>query len=89
MPVKMSTSKAQNNNILKFVHTTDLHLGRPAKKALIQAFEDRNPLVRQQSAKILGQISDKSADKPLTKLLQDPDIVVRQAAREALDQLKS
>ena len=66
-----------------------LHLGRPAKEDLIQALEDRNPLVRQQPAKILGQIGDKSADKPLVKLLQDSDIDVRQAAREALDQLKS
>ncbi len=29
MPVKKSTSKAQNNCLLKFVHTADLHLGSP------------------------------------------------------------
>jgi DNA repair exonuclease SbcCD nuclease subunit len=29
MPVKKSTSKAQTNNLLKFVHTADLHLGSP------------------------------------------------------------
>jgi len=66
-----------------------LDLGRPAKEDLIRGLKDRNPLVRQQSARILGRIGDKSADKPLTKLLQDSNVNVRQAAQEALDQLKS
>jgi HEAT repeat protein len=66
-----------------------VHLGQPAKEDLIQALEDRNPLIRQQSARILGQIGDESADKPLTKLLQDSNANVRRAAQEALNQLKS
>ncbi len=66
-----------------------VHLGRPAKEDLIHALEDINPLVRQQSARILGQIGDASVDKPLAKLLQDSNANVRRAAQEALDQLKS
>lgn len=73
----------------RFAEDMLVHLGRPAKEDLIQALEDRNPVVRQQSAKILGQIGDRSADKPLVKLLQDSDIDVRRTAQEALDQLKS
>jgi len=73
----------------KFAEDMLLDLGRPAKEDLIRGLKDRDPLVRQQSARILGRIGDKSADKPLTKLLQDSNVNVRQAAQEALDQLKS
>lgn len=73
----------------RFAEDMLLDLGRPAKKDLIQALEDKNPLVRQRSARILGLIGDESADKPLKKLLQDSNANVRRAAQEALDQLKN
>jgi HEAT repeat protein len=46
-----------------------------------QLKKNRNPDVRQLSAWALGELGDTSAVKPLSKLLQDEDEVVRKIAQ--------
>ncbi|MCE5338868.1 MAG: DNA repair exonuclease [Methanomicrobiaceae archaeon] len=46
MPVKKSTSKAQNNSLLKFVHTADLHLGSPLASRSVKEEAVASRLIR-------------------------------------------
>lgn len=65
-----------------------LQIGQPAVGALITALSEPEPWARKAAADALGAIGDVSASEAL-KLVQknDPDLIVRQAASLALQQL--
>ncbi|WP_300608660.1 HEAT repeat domain-containing protein [Methanohalophilus sp.] len=59
-------------------------IGEPAVGSLIQALENDNPDIRENSALALGKIGDKRAIEPLVYLIEDNDVNVRGAAEIAL-----
>jgi len=59
-------------------------LGKDALKPLISALKDKNSLIRQNAASVLGEINDTSAIEPLIKTLHDQYWVVRLASISSL-----
>jgi len=55
---------------------------------LIAALNHSNPEVKWHSAYALGTIADTDAEEPLTLLLQDADVYVRQHAQKALSKIQ-
>lgn len=63
-------------------------LGEPAVEALIRALTDKDSEIRRNVAFLLRRIKDPRAIGPLQETRNDPDNRVREAARQALGQLK-
>jgi hypothetical protein len=59
-------------------------LGVPSVEPLIDALKDKEPLVRQRAAWVLGEIKDPRAIEPLIGALKDDDFIVRGNAASAL-----
>ena len=62
--------------------------GKPAVKALIEALEADDPLIRRQAADALGRIGDPRAVEPLIATLKDRDALIRGHAVQALGRIK-
>jgi HEAT repeat protein len=91
VPDLIHTIKQNDSNIRDVALLTLLMIGSEAKEAvpdLIQILEDKNDRMRALSATVLGNIGDARAEGPLSRALKDNDKEIRQAASEALNELK-
>lgn len=64
-------------------------MGTPAVVPLISILEDSNPLLREISARVLGEINDPRAIDPLVQLLTDSTWATRRAAAQSLGKMNS
>lgn len=88
VPVLIDALRGQNQNIHQHASWGLLHIGAASIPELIKALQDRDPSVRKDSARILGQISDPSAVHALITAITDQDSEVRRATAEALGHIK-
>lgn len=66
-----------------------LKIKEEATAPLIEALNDKNPLIRSYSAITLGQIGDEKAIKPIITLLKDENKTVKLSAIHALGRMKN
>lgn len=76
-------------DMLSAVEAFDLLSDTRAVPRLIELCKEDSPKVRKAAASTLGRLGDKSALNILYSLLNDPDASVRQAAQEAIGEIKS
>lgn len=62
-------------------------IGFPAVNTLLMVIKDQNPVVRELGAKALGEIGDRQALQPLTRLLSDIDLEVQKEANIAIEKI--
>lgn len=63
-------------------------LGEPGIEPVINVIRDKNSAIRKEAVKTLGKIGDDRAIDPLTEALKDPDQVVRDSAKAALNSIR-
>jgi len=80
----------------KAIHYLETKIDLPASKRdeaqavdpLVEALGDNEPIVRQYAAYALGEIGDKRAIEPLTKMLDDDNADVRTKVSESLKKIQ-
>jgi hypothetical protein len=61
--------------------------GEPAREALRASLSRAEPRLRRQVAEIVGELKDRTSLPLLARMLDDPVVDVRQAARQAVDRM--
>ncbi|MDO9044563.1 MAG: DEAD/DEAH box helicase family protein [Methanobacteriaceae archaeon] len=83
----LKTADLSNPEVVLRIKSEILNCGLEAVEPLISLLDDPNPDVRNNSARILGDLKDKRAILPLLKLKNDDDPEVIRAAAYALSKL--
>ena len=83
----LKTEDLSNADVVLRINWLILNCGLEAVEPLISLLDDANPDVRNNSARILGDLKDKRAILPLLKLKNDDDPEVIRAAAYALSKL--
>lgn len=83
----LKTEDLSNPDVVLRIKSEILNCGLEAVEPLISLLDDPNPDVRNNSARILGDLKDKRAILPLLKLKNDDDPEVIRAAAYALSKL--
>jgi HEAT repeat protein len=64
-------------------------IGEPAIEPLIDALKDRNGLVRERAAEVLGEIGNEKSVRPLLETFHDEELYVRARAVLAFEKVKT
>ena len=76
--------------VSKKVRKALVEIGKPAVEPLLKALNDKDSIIRQGAAAVLGRIGDKQAVEALAQVMRtDGNDAVRKVAKEALEKIKS
>lgn len=76
--------------VSKKVRKALVEIGKPAVEPLLKALNDKDSIIRQGAAAVLGRIGDKQAVEALAQVMRtDGNDAVRKVAKEALEKIKA
>lgn len=78
----------ENEEVVSLVIEGFVELGEKSVELLLDALESSSLPIRQNAARVLGQMKSHRAVLPLIELLHDPEWKVRQCAAEALGEIE-
>jgi HEAT repeat protein len=91
MSKKDADAGVRSTAALAIARSTGAEANQRAVKVMLEALKEKDPRVRQDGARCLGQVGSdaKSAIPALTRALEDENEDVRKSAAEALDKIQS